>query len=83
MALNEIVETDQPSYMTERLATWRRRTDGPLLILAIGSLPLLLVEVQQSDLSSADRIFLYIVNLVVLVAFAVDYVAELVVASDR
>jgi len=72
-----------PSYVTPKLAKWRRATDSPLLILAIASLPMLLVEINQDDLSHADQVFLYVVNFLVLVAFAVDYVVELVLASDR
>ena len=36
------------------LERWRRRTDGPLLALALGTLPLLLIEVDRSELHSAD-----------------------------
>ena len=38
-------------YMTPRLERWRRATDGPLLVLAIGSLPLLLLELKRNDLA--------------------------------
>ncbi len=48
---------------------WRRWTDAPLLVIAIGSLPLLLVELERNQLATADRRFLDIVNVVV---FAVD-----------
>jgi voltage-gated potassium channel len=69
--------------MTPRLAAWRRRTDAPLMVLAIGTLPLLLLELERSDLTRADRLFLDITNVVVLVVFAADYVVELALASDR
>ena len=69
--------------MTPRLAAWRRRTDAPLLILAIGSLPMLLLDLKRHDLAYHDRVFLDIVNIVVLVAFAVDYGVELAVAGNR
>jgi voltage-gated potassium channel len=72
-----------PDYMTPRLATWRRVTDLPLLILAIGSLPILALEFIGDDLSQLDQDFITIVNLLVLVAFAVDYVVELCVAGNR
>jgi phage-related minor tail protein len=68
-------------YMTDRLQTWRRRTDAPLLMLAIGSLPLLLLEIERSSLSHGDRTFLDVVNVVVLAAFALDYAFE--VAANR
>lgn len=83
MEPSAMVDAGQPSYGSDRMAKWGRRTDGPLLVLAIGSIPLLLVEVQQSDLSAADQTFLYLVNVFVLVAFAVDYIVELALASDR
>ncbi|MEO8696961.1 MAG: potassium channel family protein [Acidimicrobiales bacterium] len=70
-------------YSTPRLITWRRRTDAPLLILAIGSLPLLLLELARNDLAHGDRVFLDIVNVAVLVGFAVDYIVELAVVSNR
>ena len=50
-------------YMTPRLAAWRRRTDAPLLILAIGSLPMLLLDLKRHDLAYHDRVFLDIVNI--------------------
>jgi voltage-gated potassium channel len=69
--------------MTPRLATWRERSDGPLLVLSIGSLPLLLLELKQDELPIADRRFLFIVNVAVLVAFAVNYVVEFTLARNR
>jgi voltage-gated potassium channel len=54
-----------------------------MLALAIGTLPLLLLELQRGDLTKADRLFLDVLNVVVLVAFATDYVVEAVLVSDR
>ena len=73
---------DSP-YMTPQLEQWRRHTDGPLLIIAVASLPILLLELERSQLPPVDRLLIDIVNVVVLVAFAVDYVVELRLASDR
>lgn len=70
-------------YLTPALAAWRRWTDAPLLVLALGSLPLLLLELARDRLASADRTFLTIVNYTILVAFAVDYVVELALATRR
>lgn len=70
-------------YMTPRLAAWRRRTDTPLIILALGSLPLLLLELGRDELVRSDRLLLDAVGVVVLVAFAVDYFVELAVARER
>ncbi|MCU1485590.1 MAG: putative voltage-gated potassium channel protein [Actinomycetia bacterium] len=70
-------------YGTPGLTRWRRATDAPLLALAIGSLPLLLLEVTRHDLPLADRYFLDATNVVVLVAFAIDYFVELWLAGAR
>ncbi len=69
--------------MTQRLARWREYTDVPLVVVAVGSLPLLILETVRSDLVVGDRIFLDIVNAVVCVLFLVDYCVELVLASPR
>ena len=52
------------TYMTPALERWRRLTDAPLLILAIGSLPPLLLELARHDLARGDRLFLDVVNVV-------------------
>ena len=70
-------------YETPGLVRWRNATDAPLLILAVGSLPLLLLETARGDLPHSDRIFLDAVNVVVLVAFVVDYLVELAIARPR
>lgn len=70
----------ESDYVTPALLRWRERTDAPLLVLAIGSLPLLLLELDRNDLTAADRVFLDGTNLLVLVAFAVDYVVKLYLA---
>ena len=72
---------DEAVYMTEGLRRWRRATDGILLVIAIGSLPLLLLEFKRAQLPYADRILLDVVNVLVLVAFAVDYAVELIQGS--
>lgn len=71
------------NYITPRLRTWRKWTDGPLLILAIGSLPLLLLELERHRLAHSDQVFLDVVNVVILVAFAIDYLVEIAVSSSR
>ena len=52
-------------------------------MLAIGTLPFLLVEIKREELPSFDRRVIDTVNVVVLIAFAVDYFVELALASDR
>ena len=66
-----------------RLSTWRRWTDLPLLVIAVGSLPLLLLEIVSDRLSDADQNFLTAVNVLVFIAFAIDYVVELAVTDNR
>jgi voltage-gated potassium channel len=70
-------------YVTPELERWRRVTDAPLLALAVGSLPLLLLELARQRLAPSDRLFLHVVNYTILIAFAVDYVVELVTARRR
>ena len=65
------------------LERWRARTDGPLIVLAIGTLPFLLLEIKRDELPWSDRWLIDVVNVAVLIAFAVDYVVELTLASDR
>lgn len=55
----------------------------PLIVIAIGSLPVLLLELERSALTYSDRLFIDVVNVLVLVVFAVDYVVELVLARNR
>jgi len=69
--------------ISPRLATWRRRTDIPLLLLAVGSLPLLLLEVVADRLTHNDQQFITAVNVTVFIAFAVDYLVELSVTHKR
>lgn len=69
--------------ISPRLSNWRRRTDLPLLVIAVGSLPLLVLEVIASRLSEVDRTFLFAVNVLVFVAFAIDYLMELAVTYNR
>lgn len=69
--------------LTSKLVTWRKWTDVPLLIIAIGSLPLLLLEIISHRLSSGDKTFLLIVNLTVFLAYAIDYVVEFLVTPEK
>lgn len=72
-----------PLYMTRRLERWRQITDGPLLVVALGSMPLLLLELKRGELADTDRLFLDTMNVIVLVAFAVDYAVEISLARQR
>ena len=73
----------ETEYMTPRLERWRQLTDWPLMALAVGSLPVLLLELERHRLPRADRVFIDVVNVVVLIAFATDYIVEFCVASNR
>jgi voltage-gated potassium channel len=70
-------------YMTPALERWRHWTDLPLVVLAVGSLPLLLLDLRRTELTYADRVFIDVVNVLILVAFAIDYLVELLVARNR
>jgi len=75
--------TSKEYSLTSKLVTWRKWTDIPLLVIAIGSLPLLLLEIISHRLTSADKTFLLIVNLTVFLAYAVDYVVEFLVTPEK
>ncbi len=64
-------------------SVWRDRADTALIVLAVGSLPLLALELDRESLPHSDRVFLDSVNVVVLVAFAADYAARLVSSSSK
>jgi voltage-gated potassium channel len=69
--------------LSSKLVTWRKWTDIPLLIVTIGSLPLLLLEIVSHRLTNGDKTFLLIVNLTVFLAYAVDYVTEFLVTPEK
>jgi len=71
------------SKLSQRLITWRRWTDVPLIAIALGSLPILILELVQDRLSDEDRVFIAIVNIAVFLAFAIDYLIELILTGDR
>ena len=75
--------TNKEYSLTSKLVTWRKWTDIPLLIIAIGSLPLLLLEIISHRLTSGDKTFLLIVNLTVFLAYAIDYVVEFLVTPEK
>jgi len=70
-------------YGSSGLELWRRITDIPLTALALGSLPILLLELVSHRLSSSDRAIVQIVNILVLAAFSLDYVVEFILATNR
>lgn len=70
-------------YLTPAMRRWRAVTDVPLMALAVGSLPILLLEIKRDELARVDVLLIDAVNVLVLVAFAVDYLVELALAKDR
>ena len=70
-------------YGSARLAKWRKKTDGPLTALALGSLPILLLEFVSDRLNDNDRLLIIVVNILVFTAFLVDYLVELALAGER
>lgn len=67
----------------DRLSAWRGRTSGLLFILAVGSVPILLLDAVIEDLPLADKIFVLSVNLIVLVAFLIDYLVGFVLSPSK
>ena len=67
----------------EKVERWRKQTDTPLTIIAIGSLPVLFLHFVSDRLNSSDRKFIFIVDLIVLTAFLVDYLVELVLSTNK
>ncbi len=73
----------ESEYITPRLARWRQLTGWPLMALGVGSLPVLLLEIERHRLPRADRVFIDAVNIVVLIAFATDYIVGFALAANR
>jgi voltage-gated potassium channel len=76
-------KTTKEYSLTSKIVTWRKWTDIPLLVIAIGSLPLLLLEIISHRLTSGDKTFLLVVNVTVFLAYAVDYVVEFLVTPEK
>ena len=77
------IDMKDSGYNSPKLESWRKATDIPLLVLAIGSLPFLLLELVAGRLPNSDKGLLVIINLVVFAAFLIDYIAELCVSSNK
>jgi voltage-gated potassium channel len=65
------------------LSKWRKWTDVPLVALAIGTLPIVLLELVFDRLGDQDRIFVTSINVFVLVAFALNLLVEIALCSNR
>jgi len=69
--------------ISSKLQNWQNKTDGVLVVIAVGSLPLLLLETISDRLPDGDRNFIFIVNFVVFFAFAIDYILKLVLTDSK
>lgn len=69
--------------MTPGLEAWRRRTDALFVAIALASLPILLLELKRAELPRSDRLIIDITSVLVLMAFAVDYLVEFSLAQNR
>jgi voltage-gated potassium channel len=77
------VESAPHPYIGERLARWRKGTAGPLMVVAVGTVPLLFLGLVADDLPRHDQVLLTLVNVGVLIAFLVDYLVGLSLATSR
>lgn len=66
-----------------KVARWRQQTDTPLTVLALGSLPILFLHFVADRLNTADIQFVFVVDVVVLVAFLADYIVELSLSTNK
>ena len=64
-------------------ARWESRTNLPLLALALVFLAAFLIPLYRPDLPEGIRVSLRVTNVLVWVAFAVDYAVRLRLSSDR
>jgi voltage-gated potassium channel len=67
----------------EKVDKWRRQTDTPLTIIAVGSLPILFLHFVTDRLSTLDKKFILIVDLIVLTSFLVAYIVELTLSTNK
>jgi voltage-gated potassium channel len=63
--------------------SWGGGVEGLLIVVALGSLPSLLLEVVRDELPRRDQILIDAVNVGVLIVFVLDYLAGLVVSSRK
>lgn len=73
----------RPSYVSPRLERWRARTSGPLFLIAVGSVPFVLLEFIADRLPEQDKVFVTVVDSVVLAVFLLDYVVGLFLATSK
>lgn len=69
--------------MSSRYDQWARRTDQPLLVLALLFLVVLAAPILDPSLPRPVTAALAIANVAIWAAFACDYVVRLVLADDR
>lgn len=69
--------------MTSRYNQWARRTDRPLLVLALLFLAVLAAPILDPTLPQFATAALAVANVAIWAAFAVDYVVRLVLVEDH
>jgi voltage-gated potassium channel len=67
----------------EKVDKWRKQTETPLTIIAVGSLPILFLHFISDRLSTLDKRFILIVDLIVLTSFLVTYIVELSLSTSK
>ncbi len=72
-----------PSYVGPALAKWQARSSPFIVLLAVFSVPIILLEFVAGDLPQSNLIFIIAANLVILSGFAVDYFVGLAKSADR
>lgn len=77
------LETDNPVAASSAADRWRRITDGPLLVLALVFLAVFLLPLYRPDLPTAGRRALWVLNVGIWVAFAIDYAVRLYLSPSR
>jgi voltage-gated potassium channel len=66
-----------------RYQAWTRRTEKPLLVLAVLFLIVLAAPILDPTLPASITVLLAVANVAIWAAFAVDYVVRLVLVDDR
>jgi voltage-gated potassium channel len=73
----------RPSYVGPALARWQERSSPVIVLLAVFSVPIILLEFASGDLPRSDLTFIIVANLVILGGFSVDYFVGLAKSVNR
>jgi voltage-gated potassium channel len=72
-----------PSYVGPALAKWQERSSPFIVLLAVFSVPIILLEFAASDLPQGDLTFIIVANVLILTGFSVDYFVGLAKSEHR